>query len=100
MNTSNALTTLYDVLKDDMNDATKVALVRLFDTILSLDLLKDDDKEIDNELEKYILDMIDKRNTAKKNKDYELADKIRNELLEKNIIIKDTREGTVYEVNK
>ena len=100
MNTSNALTTLYDVLKDDMNDATKVALVRLFDTILSLDLLKDDDKEIDNELEKYILDMIDKRNAAKKNKDYELADKIRNELLEKNIIIKDTREGTVYEVNK
>ncbi len=100
MNTSNALTTLYDVLKDDMNDATKVALVRLFDTVLSLDLLKDDNDDIDSELEKYILLMIEKRKVAKENKDYELADKIRNELLEKNIIIKDTREGTVYEVNK
>lgn len=100
MNTSNALTTLYDVLKDDMNDATKVALIRLFDTVLSLDLLREDDNEIDNELEEYILQMIEKRKIAKENKDYEMADKIRNELLEKNIIIKDTRDGTVYEVNK
>lgn len=100
MNTSNALTTLYDVLKDDMSDATKIALIRLFDTVLSLDLLKDDNDDIDSELEKYILLMIEKRKVAKENKDYELADKIRNELLEKNIMIKDTREGTVYEVNK
>lgn len=100
MNTSNALTTLYDVLKDDMNDATKVALIRLFDTVLSLDLLKEDDKKIDDELEEYILLMIEKRKKAKENKDYELADEIRNELLEKNIVIKDTREGTIYEVSK
>ena len=100
MNTSNALTTLYDILKDDMNDATKVALIRLFDTVLSLDLLREDDNEIDSELEKYILQMIEKRKIAKENKDYEMADKIRNELLEKNIIIKDTREGTIYEVNR
>ncbi len=100
MNTSNALTTLYEVLKDDMNDATKVALIRLFDTVLSLDLLKEDSNNVDSELEKYILDMIEKRKIAKENKDYELADKIRNELLNKNIVIKDTREGTVYEVNK
>ena len=45
-----------------------------------------------------ILYLIEKRKEAKKNKDFELADSIRNELLEKGIIIKDTREGTTYEI--
>ena len=42
--------------------------------------------------------MIIKRSNAKKEGNYELADSIRNELLERGIILKDTREGTVYEV--
>ena len=101
MNTSNALTTLYDLLKDDVNDGTKIKLIALFDEVLSLDLLKEEDNnELDSELKEYILDAIERRNIAKQNKDYELADKIREELLNKGIIIKDTREGTVYEVNK
>ena len=40
---------------------------------------------------------IEKRNEAKKNKDFALADKIRDELLEKGIKLLDTREGTKYE---
>ena len=40
--------------------------------------------------------MIEKRKEAKKNKDFELADQIRNELLEKGIELKDTREGTTW----
>ena len=42
--------------------------------------------------------MIEKRNIAKQNKDYALADQIREELLSLNIVLKDTREGTIYEV--
>jgi len=42
--------------------------------------------------------MIAKRQEFKKNKDFEQADKIREELKEKGIIIKDTREGTVFEI--
>ena len=42
--------------------------------------------------------MIEKRNIAKKNKDYAEADAIRNELLASGIVLKDTREGTIYEV--
>ena len=38
------------------------------------------------------------RNEAKKNKDYELADKIRNELLKEGIVLVDTREGTTYKM--
>ena len=98
LNTSNALTVLYDVLKDDINNNTKLALVSEFDKVLSLDLLKNDDTVIDNE--EYIKEMIEKRNTAKKNKDFALADSIRDELKDKGIILKDTREGTTYEVIK
>ena len=42
--------------------------------------------------------MIEKRNEFKDNKDFENADKIRDELKQKGIIIKDTREGTIYEI--
>ena len=100
LNTSVALTILYDVLKSELNNASKLYLVGEFDKVLSLDLLKDNKKEIDSDLEKYILDMIAKRNDAKKEKNYALADEIRNELLEKGIMIKDTREGTTYEIKE
>ena len=40
--------------------------------------------------------MIQKRNEAKRNKDFTLADQIREELKEKGILIKDTREGTIF----
>jgi len=99
LNTSMGITILYEVLKDnDLNDATKRELVYNFDKVLSLDLLKEDKKEIDNELVQYINDMISKRNEYKKNKDFDMADKVRDELKDKGIIIKDTREGTVFEI--
>lgn len=94
LNTANAITTLYDVLKSDCTNATKLYLIESFDMVLSLNLLKEN--VIDATLESYIEEMIQKRNEAKKNKDYTLADQIRNELLEKNIELKDTREGTTY----
>ena len=98
LNTSNALTVLYDVLKSDLNNNTKLSLVESFDKVLSLDLLKED--KIDENLVSYIEEMIEKRKIAKQNKDYELADSIRKELQEQGIILKDSREGTTYEVVK
>lgn len=99
LNTSSALTILYDVLKSNISNNTKIRLIADFDKIFSLDLLVNDvNVSIDSELENYIKEMIQKRNEAKKNKDFILADKIRDELKEKNIIIKDTREGTTYEI--
>ena len=99
LNTSNALTTLYDVIKSDINNNTKLSLIESFDKVLSLDLLKEDDNH-DEELVKYIEEMIEKRKNAKVNKDFDLADSIREELLNKGIVLKDTREGTTYEVIK
>lgn len=96
LNTSDALTILYDVLKSDLNNKTKLFLVEEFDKVLSLDLLKED--KIDEELEKYILEKIEERNIAKKNKDYSKADNIREELESRGILISDTREGTSYQL--
>lgn len=99
LNTSQAVTVLYDVLKADTNDATKRALVEDFDSVLSLDLLKEqEEKTADDGLKAMVEDMIAKRNTARKEKDFAAADAIRDELLSKGIEIKDTREGTVWKL--
>ncbi len=94
LNTANALTVLYDVLKSEINNSTKIAIIKEMDKVLSLDLFKQEQKEINQE---YIEEMIKKRNEAKKSKNYEEADNIRNALLKEGIILKDTREGTTYE---
>ena len=96
LNTSNALTILYDVIKSDLNGSTKLYLISDFDKVLSLDLLKEE--KLDSELESYIKSKIEERTQAKKDKNYALADQIRDELQSMNIILKDTKEGTTYEI--
>lgn len=100
LNTANSITVLYDLIKDDtINGTTKIYLIKDFDKVLSLDLIKEKDS-IDSELEKYIQDKIEERKIAKQNKDYALSDAIRDELLTKGIELIDTREGTTYKINK
>ena len=96
LNTSNALTVLYDVLKADINNNTKLFLIEDFDKVFSLNLLKED--EIDKELLKYIEEKIEERKQHKLNKEYDKADLVRKELEEKGIVLKDTREGTTFEI--
>ena len=110
MNTSMGITVIYDMLKADINDKTKLALIESFDYVLSLDLLKaaaavadgaDNSGEavkVDAELEAYILAMIEERKAAKKEKNFARADEIRNELLEKGIALEDTREGVKWKL--
>ena len=93
MNTAMGLTVLYEVLKLDTSDKTKKHLVLEFDKVLSLDLSKDDIIDIDDE----IMDLIEKRNEAKMNKDYSKADEIRDYLLTKGIKLIDSRDGTTIE---
>ena len=45
-----------------------------------------------------ILSKIEERKIAKENKNFELADNIRNELLERGVKLIDSREGTTYEL--
>ena len=98
LNVANTITILYDLLKDDsVNGNTKLKLINDFDKVWSLNLTTS--TEEDSELVKYIEEKIQERAEAKKNKDFALADQIRNELLEKGVELLDTREGTKYKIN-
>ena len=55
------------------------------------------DESIDH---KKIDELVIKRNEARSNKDFELADKIRDQLNKMNIEIEDTPDGTVWKINK
>lgn len=97
LNTANAMTLLYDLLKSDVDDSTKLALIQSWDKVFSLDLIQEDCDELNYE----IIKKIEERNLAKKNKDFAKADMIRDELLKQGIKLIDGREGTTFEyVNK
>lgn len=100
LNTSNMVTLVYDVLKADISDGTKYSIIEEYDKVLSLNLTVHEDNNIDEDLEKKVLEKIEERKEAKKNKDFAKADKIRDELLSEGIKLIDTREGTTYEVVK
>ncbi len=99
LNTAQMLTSVYDVLKDsELDDSTKLSLIRSFDCVLSLNLDSVEDFGIDEEFKKYIEEKIKIRDVAKKNKDFALADSIRDELLEKKVKLLDKKEGTTYTI--
>ena len=108
LNTSLAVTALYDVFKLDTDDNTKLALIRDFESVLTLGLIDRAEKlgkektedSIDPELLAYIENMIEARRTAKKEKNFAEADRIRAELLERGITLLDTREGTKFTIEK
>ncbi|MCH5303488.1 MAG: cysteine--tRNA ligase [Ruminococcus sp.] len=96
LNTSLGLTAVYDVLKSDANDATKLFLIKKFDEVLGLDLTsakKEEKGDLDAEIE----ELIAKRQEARACKDFATADKIRDELIARNIKLIDTPEGVKWE---
>lgn len=100
LNTSMAITVVYEMLKADTNDKTKLELARSFDEVLSLNLtalVGTTDNGNDDDLEAHIMAMIEERAAAKKEKNFARADEIRDELLKEGIMIKDTREGVKWE---
>ncbi len=94
LNTSNSLTVVFDLLKDDaLDDYNKLYLIEEFDKVLSLNLINKESLDVSDE----VLKLIEERNIAKNNKDYNKADEIRNKLLDMGIALKDTKEGTIIE---
>ena len=105
LNTASAMAVVFDVLKAEINNNTKIALIKEFDKVLSLNLAeqigntaKEESSKINSELEQYILTKIEERKQAKQNKDYALADAIRAELTEKGVELIDTPQGTTYKL--
>lgn len=104
LNTSYALTTLYDVLKADTNDGTKLALVFSFDKVLGLNLAsafdapKQEEPQVEAGLKQKIEAMIEQRRQAKADKNYALADEIRNQLAQMGVELIDTKDGTTFKL--
>lgn len=106
LNTSLAITVLYDTLKSDSSDATKLAAIADFDSVLALDLIEAAKKyaeratENTTEGDPEIMAAIAARAKAKKAKNYAEADRIRAELAARGIILIDIPEGTIYRIEK
>ena len=96
LNTSLAVTAVYDVLKAPVNDTTKLWLLEDFDQVLSLDLVEKarqlsqpEESGLEEEIEK----LIAQRQEARKNKDFATADRIRDELKAQGSLVEDTPQG-------
>ena len=118
LNTSLAVTAVYDALKAKANAATRLAAVADFDEVLQLDLISAAEKAVADEDAKAaaaeaaraaetpvfsddpeiraIEEMIAARAAAKKAKNYAEADRIRAELLSQGITLVDTAQGTTW----
>ena len=103
LNTSLAVTAVYDVLKAKTNGATKLAALEDFDRVLSLNLLQAADKlrtkqaeEAEATADPEIDALVEARTAAKKSKNYAEADRIRDELKARGIEIIDTPQGAKW----
>ena len=110
LNTSLAVTAIYDVLKAKTNDATKLALLADLDQVLCLNLLQNAEAlkneqaqaapAADDPFIREIEELIVARREAKAAKNYAEADRIRAYLLERGVTLIDTKEGTTYKIGE
>ena len=98
LNTALAITAVYDVLSADTNGKTKAALISEFDKVLSLNLIKNAEKlnaePETEELPQEILDLAEQRKAARKEKNFALADELRDKITALGYAAEETRQGT------
>lgn len=100
-NTADAISVIFELVKfanqNAGEDSSKEFLQALSEEIVMLSdicglTVKKKEELLDADIEK----LIEERQTARKNKDFGRADEIRNELLQKGIVLEDTREGVKW----
>jgi len=104
VNTAMGITVIYDVLKSKANAATKLALIAEFDKVLGLDLIANAKEIADNagadsaDIPAEVMELVEQRKAARKEKNFALADEIRDKIAALGYEVKETRQGT--EINK
>ena len=101
LNTSLAITAVYNLFKSDADSATKLAMVKEFDSVLSLNLieaakkLSEQGSGSDEELPQEVTELLEKRKAARKEKNFALADELRDKIAELGYTVEETRQGTI-----
>lgn len=100
LNTADAISSIFDLVKFtnlniDINSSKKI-VGKSYSLLCELSNVLGILNKKDEILEEEILNLIEKRTQARKNKDYKLSDEIRDQLKEKGIVLEDTQEGVKW----
>ena len=100
LNTALGITVLYDVLKADTSDATKLAVIDEIDSVLTLGLishakaLNEAAEKAEADIPEEIMSLVEERKAARKAKDFAKADELRDKITSLGWTIEETRQGT------
>ena len=89
-----AMSVVWEVVKNPNKSKQLAELLKKFDLVLGL---KIDEEEAKEELPQEILDLIEERKSARSNKDWAKSDELRDLILAKGYIVKDSKEGMTVE---
>ena len=99
LNTSLAITALYDVLKSGLSGAGKLKLIADLDEVLSLGLISAAEKlkaskSGGEDIPPEVAELLEQRKAARKEKNFALADELRDKIAALGYAVEETREGT------
>ena len=92
-----AMSVVWDVIKNSTKSPKLAELILDFDRVLGFDLKNYVPES--NELPQEVLTLIEQRNTARLNKQWDESDRIRDVLTSMGYTVKDSKEGTIVEKN-
>ena len=92
-----AMGVVWEVIREEKKSKKYAELIEKFDKVLGLDLKNYQNYQKEIEISENIKELIEKRNQARKEKNWEESDKIRDEIQKLGYNIKDTKEGIKIE---
>lgn len=95
MNMPVAISIVWEIAKEKEKSNDFYELIKKFDSVLSLDLDKNDKEDIN--IPEDIKLILNERKDARKNKDFAKSDELRDKLKELGYIVKDTKDGQIIE---
>jgi len=95
LNTSLALSVVWEMMKSDISDLAKKNLIVTMDSVLGLNLGQEELLDMPKE----IMDLLKKREEERKNKNWEASDKIRDEIQSMGYLVEDFADGAKVRKN-
>ena len=92
-----AMSVVWDIIKNPNKSKDFAKLLLKFDEVLGLDLKNYEKKEM--KISKEVMDLVHKRDEARKNKNWAESDRLRDTIIAKGYKVEDTVEGTKIKIN-